>query len=1076
MVESDLAHCGHANPDSARFCATCGRALSPRCAGCGATLPAAARFCSQCGQAVGAAETAGAAAGERRQLTVLFSDLVGSTELASRLDPEEYQELVGAYYTACGEAVRTRGGHLAQLLGDGVLAYFGYPLAHEDSARRAVLAALDAQRALAALAASCTARFGVAPVARVGIHTGVVIVAPVRAGERQATVALGDAMNVAARVQALAEPNTVVVTAATRHLVAEAFELDNLGCHALKGVPEPVELHRVRGVRDARSRRAAGAASRATPFVGRRHEVQLLRRRWAAARAGAGQVVLLVGEAGIGKSRLIAQFRDDPEVAAARWIEIAAASELAHTPFGMLRLFLDDELGWPAGWSAEARLDDLERRLRDGGIDPRAGRALGALLELPVEARYGHVLSTAEQERRRLIESLVGWLRGIGRGDPRLLVFEDLHWADPSTLETLGLLARQIAGEPVLLLLTARSDFTLPWPLAADDARLEVNRLSASEVRDIVAHVAADRDPVGAVIEALVERTDGVPLFAEELARAVFERHDDHAAAEGVPLTLHDSLLARLDRLGPAKEVAQIAAVIGRSFSHDLLARVAGLGAGELDAGLAALADAGLVRVRGAPPQATYQFTHALMRQAAYDSLLKRRRRELHATVAQTIAAGDEAPAELLAQHWTAAGDGVRATAAWAAAAEQVFARSAFREASIHFAHAIEALLLSPESPERAGRELELQLRLATALQYGKGFVVPETAAAMARARQLGERIGNAEQRFSTLLGIWGLSLSRGEIAAAGELAEQILAIAEAEGRPAMLAQACGTRAASRLHLCDLAGAIAAADRAMAIPSGDDGMVSVLSHGALLYSGIALALTGRADQARARCGQLLELGDAPGMRPFALVANLVVHTWLREVDAVLAFDAQLRRECEALQMPLFAAWGRIYGGWAQAMQGRCAAGIEDLRRGMAEHVGSGQRLGFTQYLGLLAEAQLAAGALDEGLAVIDDALGARATEERWHHAELQRLRGALRAARGDDVAVVEAAYREAIATARRDGTSLFERRAATALARLLAAQGRRDEARALLAPVHASFHEGFDIADHHAAARVLAAL
>ncbi|MDX2169992.1 MAG: adenylate/guanylate cyclase domain-containing protein [Deltaproteobacteria bacterium] len=1048
----------------------------PCCAQCGAPLMAAARFCSQCGQAVPAgAAGESATGGERRQLTVVFSDLVGSTELASRLDPEEYQEFVATYYATCGDAVRAHDGHLAHLLGDGVLAYFGYPVAHEDSAQRAVRAALETQRALDALHDRCMARWGVAPVARVGIHTGVVVVGPVSAGEHQSTVALGDAMNIAARVQTFADPHAVVITATTHRLVAHAFSVEALGTHVLKGVPEPVALYRVRAALDARHQRAASARGRSTPFVGRGAELLELQQRWAAAQAGHGHAVLLTGEPGIGKSRLIHQLRHG---SAPRWIEVTASPYRSHTAFGMLRQLLEDELAWPAEWSAEARLQDLERLLAGAGIETDPGaRLLGALLDLPVDERYGRPLATAEQQRRRLIEIMLRWLRGLARDGAAILVLEDLHWADPSTLETLGGLIDAIAGDPLLLVMSARSEFAPPWPLGPHCTRLALAGLAPAEVRGIVAHVAAHLDPAGALIETLVDRTDGVPLFAEELARAVFERRADRGALERVPLTLNDSLLARLDRLGAAKEVAQVAAVIGRSFSRALLARLWPAGEDELSAGLATLVEADLLHPRAPAPHTTYEFTHALMQQAAYDSLLKRRRRELHAAVAQLLDASGDGPAELLAQHWTAAGDGARAVAAWTAAADSAFARSAFLEASAHFGEAIAALAQSPDSPERAGRELELQLRRATALQYGKGFVVPEAAAAVDRARELSERIGSAEQRLSTLLGIWTLSLSRGEITAAGELADQILAAAESSGRPGMLAQALTVQSGSRLHRCDLAGAIACGDRALALDVPDaEQLPMFLRAQPLLYSGIALALTGHADQARQRAARVLALKDAPAMGPFALVANLVIHAWLRDIETVRELEEQLRRETEQFQVPLFSAWGLLYGGWARALQGSGAAGIEAVRRGLAEHVDSGQRLGFTQYLGLLAEAQLAAGAIADGLLTIEEALGSRVSEERWHQAELLRLRAALLAARGDQASDVAAAYREAIATAQRDGTRLLERRAAIALARLLAAGGQRDEARALLAPLQASFSEGFDTSDHRDAAAVLAAL
>jgi class 3 adenylate cyclase len=983
------------------------------------------------------------AAAERRQLTVLFSDLVGSTALGEALDPEEFQNVIERYYTVCGDAIRAHDGYVGQLLGDGVLAYFGYPMAHENSAERAIFAAFDILRALACLSDDCVAKYGRSLAARVGIHTGVVVIGQVGNGARREIHALGDTMNVAERVQELAKANGVVITAATRRLLTAPFSVDELGAHSLNGVSEPIGVYSVNAAAARCVGRTAMRHGRSTPFVGRAGEMRLLRKRWARAQRGRGHLVLVSGEPGIGKSRLIRQLPAELESGTFRWVEVVASPYRSNTPFGMLLALIEQELGWSPDMSPEARSLGLEHALSAAGIDVGdAAPLLRALVGVAADDRHGWSLATSEQQRRRLIPALVHWLCGLGGEAPLVLVLEDLHWADPSTLETLGVFAQQVARRPILVLMTARPEFVAPWTIRTRDVHIVLNRLPQAEVRHIVEHIAGELTANEALIGALVVRSDGVPLFAEELARAVVEQSADRRKLDAIPTTLQDSLLARLDRLGAAKEIAQVAAVIGREFDFELLRRVGDYEGVPLAAALERLVEAGLLQVRGTPAATTYAFQHALMQEAAYDALLKRRRRQLHATVARALADVVNAPGELLARHWTAAGDGERATTAWVEAAEQAWARSAFLEAATHYQNAIETLMLLPATPERAGRELELQLRRATGLQYGKGFVVPEAAEAVMRARSLSEAIGGVKERVSTLFGIWTLCLTRSEIAAAREVADQMMAIAEATDQPAdqpaILHQALVAQSGARLHLCDLAGSIACADRALALPvcSSDRSiMASLMSAQPLLYSALAAALLGLADQARERCLRLLALGNAPAVRPFALVSNLVVHSWLRQIEYVL-----------------------------------------ELRRGLTEHISTGQRLGFTQYLGLLAEAQWAAGAVDEGLATIDEALGSRISEERWHVPELLRIRALLLASGGADAAAVEQAYAEAIRAARRDGTRLFERRAATGLARVLIAHGRRGEVGDLLAPLQASFTEGFDSVDHLDTESVLAAL
>src|SRR5262245_6590402 len=606
---------------------------------------------------------AGGARGEQlpateRRLTVLSCRMV-----AGRLDPEELREILGAYYAACSEAIDQYDGLIAQHLGDGILAYFGYPRVHEDNAQRAVLAGLAIQTALRRLAPDVAARHGIELTARVGLHTGGVVILEIP-GARPETQAVGDAISIAAHVQAAAEPGAVLITADTQRLVAGSFMVAEGSAQPIEGVPEPITLYRVERLVGVRSRLPSPGLA---PFVGRMQERRLLMERWGRAREGGGQVVLLTGEPGIGKSRLVEQFRLDLGGTPHTWVAVGASRYEQHTPFALIRSLFQRAFAWPPDLPAADRLSQIEITLGVGGpLSAEAAPLLAGLLEVPVGDRYPPLLMSPEQRRRKLIAVLVAKVCFLAEQQPLVLALDDLQWADPSTLETLGLLAGQVAAVPIVMLLTARPELRAPWPARGDSIQITLSGLSRQELRELVAGVMSCVPPDD-VLEVLAKRTDGVPLFAEELARAVVGEHT--AALDEIPVSLQDSLLARIDRLGPAKDVAQVASVLGREFPYVLLRAVAGLSDMQLEASLGALTEAELLYARGLPPHATYVFKHALVQQAAYDSLLKRPRRELHARVAEMLIGRvdglPEPPPEVIAQHWTAAGEAERAVAAW---------------------------------------------------------------------------------------------------------------------------------------------------------------------------------------------------------------------------------------------------------------------------------------------------------------------------------------------------------------------------------------------------------------------------
>jgi class 3 adenylate cyclase len=625
--------CGTDNADNSRFCNQCATPLTLLCAKCSFENPPQARFCSQRAAPLGSvlsgrdeAQTSSTTFGERRHLTILFCDLVGSVALTSQVDPEEWQATVAAYQREASDAITRFGGEVVRYVGDGIMAFFGYPTAHDNDAERAARAGLGILDAIAQLNQQpAHAKLSV----RIGIDSGPVVVG---VGAGKDVDAFGDAANIAARVQATAEPNIVVVTGETHRLISGLFVVEDRGEHTLKGIERAVNLYRVVRPSGMRGRfEAAVAAGGLTPFVGREDELWLLLSRWERVREGEGQVITIIGEAGIGKSRLVKEFRNRIARDRHTWLECATAAFFQNTPFFGIADMLRQSFHWHSDQNNERRLDALEASLSATGVNVDGAVPLVAsLLELPLGDKYPRLTILPDQQRKRLLATLVAWTTGAARAQPLVIATEDLHWADSSTLEVTELLVEQVATSPLMLIYTARPEFRATWPPRANHTQISLNRLSVRDVRTMVSEVAASKALSTTTLAAVIERTGGVPLFVEELTRAVLESSDMELSGQAIPATLHDSLMARLDRLGKAKEVAQVGAVIGREFSYELLEALDQVPELELQKGLQGLVDAELLHVRGIAPDATYQFKHALIQDAAYESLLKSRRKELH--------------------------------------------------------------------------------------------------------------------------------------------------------------------------------------------------------------------------------------------------------------------------------------------------------------------------------------------------------------------------------------------------------------------------------------------------------------
>ena len=736
----------------------------------------------------------GASEAERRQLTVLFCDLVDSTTLSRQLDPEDYREVVRAYQATCATVIQRFDGYIAQYLGDGLLVYFGYPQAHEDDAQRAVRAGLEILGALAPLQARLVADKSIRLAARLGIHTGLVVVGAIGVRGRQEQLALGDTPNVAARLQGLAAPDTVVVSDATWRLVQGYFAGHDLGPQTLKGVETPVQVYRVLGTSGAQSRLDVVSPRGLTPLVGREAEVTLLRERWVQARDGLGQVVLLSGEAGIGKSRLVQGLQEHIAAEPHARLEWRCSPYAQQSPLHPVMEHLHRLLHWRPDDAPAEKLSTLEATLVAYDLTlPEMVPLFAALLSLPLPERYPPLTLTPQRQRQKTLDALRAWLLAEAARQPVLFIVEDLHWIDPSTLEFLTLFLDQGPTARILTLLTCRPEFRPPWSFRSHLTPLTLNRLPRPQVPQMIERITGGKALPLEVVEQIVAKTDGIPLFVEELTKMVLEsgllrEGEERYALIGplpplaIPTTLHDSLMARLDRLATVKDVAQLGATIGRTFAYELLQAVSPLDEATLQHGLRQLVDAELVYQRGVPPQAAYTFKHALIQDAAYQSLLRSTRQQYHQRIAQVLERRfpetTETQPELLAHHLTEAGLHAPAVEAWRQAGQRSAARSAYAEAIAHVTKGLEVLASMPETATRTEQELALHLMLGTALQTTKGNATPALEQVYSRARELSQQVRESPQLLQALLGLRAFYQVRGDFRTARELGEQAVALA----------------------------------------------------------------------------------------------------------------------------------------------------------------------------------------------------------------------------------------------------------------------------------------------------------
>ena len=958
---------------------------------------------------------------ERRQVTVMFSDLVGSTALSARMDPEDLREVISAYQQCVTETVQRFEGFVAKFMGDGVLVYFGYPQAHEDDAERAVRAGLELVAAVGALKTHAPLQ------TRVGIATGLVVVGDlIGSGASQEQAIVGETPNLAARLQSIAEPNSVVLAESTRKLVGNLFEIEDLGAQNLKGVEGPVRAWAALRPASVESRFDALHAGGLTELVGREEELELLLRRWSKAKGGEGQVVLLSGEPGIGKSRLTAALIE--QVASERHTRLRYFCSPQHTDSALYPIISQMERAarFAHGDNAQTKLNKLDAVLEQSST-PRQDAALFAeMLSLPNDGRSPKLELDPQQRRQKTLEALTTQLQALSQSNPVLMIFEDVHWIDATSLEALGRTVERIRTLGGLLIVTYRPEFEPPWIGQPHVTALTINRLGEREIAAMIERVAGNKSLPANIQKDIIERTDGIPLFVEEMTKAVLEAESEGAAertvaavpspAIAVPATLHASLMARLDRLGPAKEVAQIGAAIGREFSHTLLAAVAREPEADTAWALDRIIGAGLLFRQGRPPQATYLFKHALVQDAAYGTLLREPRRALHARIAETLESKfpevAENQPELLAHHCTEAGVIEKAAVLWGKAGQRSLERSALVEAVAQLTRSLDLIGTLPADAALRREQIKVQVALITPLMHVKGYAAPETKAAVERARLLieqAEALGEPPEDplvlFSVLYGFFAANYVAFNGDVIRNLAAQFLTLAEKQGTTAPRMIGHRLMGASLVHAGDIAQgqvhydqALALFDpaehRALATRFGQDIRVMILS-----FRSWARWLLGYPDAALADTNNALKdargIGQAATLM-FGLLNGSFTHMLCGDHAAANAEADELVALADEKAALLWKAFGMSMQGCLRALTVKASDAVHMITSGITALRSTGGTLWMPLWLSHLTRAYADLGRFNEAWRCVDEAMTMiETTKEKWFEAEVHRTAGEI---------------------------------------------------------------------------------
>lgn len=1032
--------------------------------------------------------------GERRQLTVLFCDMVGFTELANRVDPEILQGIIRSYEDTCAVCITRFEGYVFQRLGDGIVAFFGYPLAHEGEAERAIHAGLAIIESLSRLEVPEVGHLRV----RVGIATGLVVVASVEKG------AVGDTMNLAARLQGIAQPGSVVVSEQVYRLAGGSFDYEELGDQTLKGVTRRTPAFRIVGVGRARSRFEAACQGALTPLVGREHELSMLLERWKQAQSGEGQVVLLCAEPGIGKSRILSALREQLAAQDAKALRLQCSPYYVNSALWPSIQNFERALRFDRDESYESRLDKLEALMVGDYRRPQADvRFIAAMLSIPCEERYGAISITPQKHKDETLRCLVDMSAAAAHRRPCVMLWEDVHWADPTSLELLDLMIDRVRSMPLLIVLTHRPEFRARWLQHGHVMALNLPKLTRTQSSAMVARVTGSKALPPNLLDQILTKTDGVPLFVEELTKSILESGElkemgDHYEYVGsshhiaIPATLRDSLMARLDRFIPVKEIAQIGAVIGREFSHELISAVAPLPPSEVADALDRLTESGLAFRRGTPPEASYTFKHALVQDAAYDSLLKSRRQDLHARIARIIderfpAIAQNEP-EVLARHYTQGGQLLSAIPLWRKAGEVALGRMALAESISHLKEGLALLETLPRSAERDASELALRVPLGTASQGLKGWWDPEVWTSLHPALALAKLLGRNDALLPILTALAFNVLTQGRIAEAYHWVNETLETARATGDPDLLVAGHMIASCYYFFVGRPTEVLEHAAQVEALYDGD-------KHGHLVellnidpktmvgcYAAICTWILGYPD----RAVQLSDQADAHARQrahPFNLGWALHIGAHVFEFRNEPEKLRQRTVECDQLgrenSLPLL--WATMAPeAYRRTLvrEGKPAEGVDPQGLG-PEALGEIRNKIHDAYTkAVLAEGLAHTGRIDEALGLIDEQTTAAeqpGRERRIYYAEFLRIKGWI-LSRAGDVEGAERSYLASLAWARTQQAKSWELRTSCSLARLWQAQGRGKEAHAMLMPVYRWFTEGFDTKELQDARALLDAL
>ncbi len=1025
---------------------------------------------------------------ERRRLTVMFCDLVDSTTLSERLDPEELRELILIYQELCSKVIRSFDGYIAQYLGDGVLAYFGYPIAHEDDAKRAMHAGLGILQGIKRHNSKFDRKQQLN--VRIGIHTGLVVVGGMEKEEKHESLAMGVTPNIAARLKDIAEPNCIIVSEATYKLIEGYFVCQSLGSYNLRGYSKPMELYSVLRRSDVESPLDIAAVKGLTPLVGREDEVKLLLEHWEGVKNGVGHVILLSGEAGIGKSRLVDVLKERLIPELCNKFESRCSPYDQNTPFNPISSFLQNLLGYRKDDTAQRKLKKLEECLESYDLPLKETLPLFTeLLSLPLPNGYEPLSLSPQRQKQETIEALNSLLIKEAAKQPLLFIVEDLHWSDPSTLEFLSFLVENAQNSEILALLTFRPQFIPPWVSSSNLSSITLNRLNRYEVEEMVHYLTRGKVLPDKLANAIVNKTDGIPFFVEELTKMILEtgtikeRTDDSEGfiplpLDQVPSTLYGSLMSRLDRLAMAKELAQLGAVIGRSFTYEMIEAVSELDKPALEKQLELLEGAELLYKSGDFPDSTYIFKHALVQDTAYQSLSKRKRQQYHQKIARVLEESFpekcENHPELLGHHFTQANLFEKSISYWFTAGQKAIGHSANIEAIRHLEKALELVKSLPDTPDNRNKELEILITLGSPLIAIMGYSSKEVERTYSRARELCSELGEFPQYFPALMGLHVFYYLRAEYDEALELAERLMRLARVLKDPGLITVAhiaLGETFYSqgRFNYCyeHMEQGYSLYDTL--VPRypwlWTDPGVACLS-----YKAMALWQLGKPDKSLITVQEARALArdlSHPFSLAWALFFSAVIYQLCGDCHNTSELSEQLISLSSDQAFPFWLAFGNIMRGWSKVETDEKESGIKQILKGLNDMETIGSASGKSYFLGLLADRYLGARKFKEGLEVIEGALAfVQNSGERWMETELHRIKGELtNGISSDNYKESESYFQKAVVIAESLGARSLELRATTSLCSSLRNRGKTEKAREMLAKTYGWFEEGFETKD-----------